>query len=734
MTHPALLVTIGLLAPLVVAVCALAPSMMLANVVLTGCLLATGALTLLMHRHGVGALGAQVVPGAALISAIGMAIETVTSIGWTVRPKPAPADVFFGAALPVFVIASSRLWRRQLWPGDFTVMFRGMIDSAQLVLAVMTVYWHLVVTPGIAAGHPVGVARWGASTVLAASFVIAPLVVRAMRRGDLGSACLGLAGATALAGAWLWSTNWDPIRGSAIAHIALADGVIAAGVLFVVPAFALSPGGRESLVGSRWLVSDMAPMALLFAAWGLVLSQQRQLQPTAVTVTAGLASVLLILGRIAVLRHSEHRLLVDLAQMAFTDPLTGAGNRRAVVDAIVGREGWLLTMDLDGFKEVNDRFGHEAGDQVLRSFADRVRRVLPAEATFARLGGDEFAVRMAGSVDDATLTGESIVEQARDPNFAAVSVSVGVASFEAGSDPEQVMRDSDIALQEAKRSGKNRMALLDSGMVLRRLRELDLAAALGEGGLGQISVRYQPIVDISVPGRQPQIVAVEALARWQHPQLGVIEPAEFVAVAERHGLIGDLGEVIIRQVLGQLRRWREAGTTIQVSVNVSGLQLRDPDVVDALATELSADLELARWVILEVTETVIADDTLAVEALRRLRDTGVCVAIDDFGIGSSTLTRLLRLPVDILKVDGELTRHLGSATSDAILDLVIAMGHRLGIAVIAEAVEDPTMLHELHVVGCRLGQGYHLGEPAEPHDLTLDGGRGEPALPRRRGV
>jgi diguanylate cyclase (GGDEF)-like protein len=732
-THPGLLVGVGLLAPIVVAVCALAPSMMLANVVLTCCLLLTAILTFLMHRNGVGAVGAQVVPGAAIISAVGMAIETVTSIGWTVRPKPAPADVFFGAALPVFVIASSRLWRRHLWPGDFTVMFRGLIDSAQLVLAVMIVYWHLVVTPGIADGYPPAVARWGASTVLAASFVIAPLVVRAMRRGDLGSACLGLAAVTALAGAWLWSTNWDPIHGSAIAHIALADGVIAAGVLFVVPAFGLSPGARETLEGPRWLLSDMAPMALLFGAWGLVLSQQ-SLQQSGVTVAAAIASSVLILGRIAALRHSEHRLLVDLADLAFTDPLTGAGNRRTIVDAVAGREGWLLTMDLDGFKEVNDRFGHEAGDQVLRSFAERVRLVLPAEATFVRLGGDEFAVRMAGTVDDATLIAESIVEQARDPNFAAVSVSVGVAGFFPDSDPEQVMRNSDIALQEAKRSGKNRMALLDSGMVLRRLRELDLAAALSEGGLGQISVSYQPIVDISIPGRPPRIVAAEALARWVHPQLGVIEPTEFVAVAERHGLIGQLGAVIIRQVLDQLREWRDAGTVVQVSVNVSGLQLRDPDLVAAIDAQLSADLELARWVILEVTETVIADDVLAVEALRRLRSTGVCVAIDDFGIGSSTLTRLLRLPVDILKVDGELTRHLGSATSEAILDLVIAMGHRLGITVIAEAVEDATMLRELHVVGCRLGQGYHLGEPVDPADLALEIGRGEPELPRRREV
>jgi EAL domain-containing protein (putative c-di-GMP-specific phosphodiesterase class I) len=271
-------------------------------------------------------------------------------------------------------------------------------------------------------------------------------------------------------------------------------------------------------------------------------------------------------------------------------------------------------------------------------------------------------------------------------------------------------------------------------MVLRRLRELDLAAALSEGGLGQISVSYQPIVDISIPGRPPRIVAAEALARWVHPQLGVIEPTEFVAVAERHGLIGQLGAVIIRQVLDQLREWRDAGTVVQVSVNVSGLQLRDPDLVAAIDAQLSADLELARWVILEVTETVIADDVLAVEALRRLRSTGVCVAIDDFGIGSSTLTRLLRLPVDILKVDGELTRHLGSATSEAILDLVIAMGHRLGITVIAEAVEDATMLRELHVVGCRLGQGYHLGEPVDPADLALEIGRGEPELPRRREV
>ena len=392
------------------------------------------------------------------------------------------------------------------------------------------------------------------------------------------------------------------------------------------------------------------------------------------------------------------------------DQVTGDGPGRAAGDR--GRPAVIL-LDLDAFKQINDLYGHAAGDHVLMVTAERLlARTGPAD-TVARLGGDEFAVLVSGLAESIDL------QAMADEFFRAVEApttfegrvlqpraSVGAALWRAGKSAEAVFREADEALYLAKAVRKGIPADKRQG------HEAALAVALPSAvRAGELEVVFQPLVALG--DRHP--VAVEALVRWCHPQLGAISPVEFIPVAESTGMIDEIGLWVLEQACRQCCRWREnlpAGSDFYVSVNLSPRQLHNRALVsDVLAVLERTGLD-PRWLALEVTESAMVDGNCAIAALAQLRKHGVRIAIDDFGTGYSSLHYLTSLPFDIVKIDQGLVRQLdGAAEHAVIIEAVVHLGSVLHFTTVAEGVETTEQADELHALGCAIGQGYLWAEP-----------------------
>lgn len=472
------------------------------------------------------------------------------------------------------------------------------------------------------------------------------------------------------------------------------------------------------------------PSLLLLGAWGGAIALQSEKAHSLPVALLGIWTVVILATRMLITRVAENTILNQVHKLVYSDPLTGIGNRRALLERLSRGPGWVLTLDLDSFKSINDQFGHEAGDVVLVRFVNRISEVLPKEADFYRIGGDEFAIVTPKNMRNIKGLSREIVMCGSDPHHSQVSVSVGLAPFGEGDSPAGALRGSDIALQEAKRAGKNRAAVLDDEMLQERMRELAIASRLRSGGLDDLFLAYQPLVAMGWQGMP--IIGVEALARWNDRELGTVPPGEFVPVAERQGMIPQLGLTVLRQALEQLRVWVNEGRPIQISINVSVLQLRDEQVVAQMERLLAVEPELAKWIIIEVTETVFTDDDRAVNALRQLRSLGLCTALDDFGTGASTLTRLRHLPIDILKIDRSLVMGAGTDESaDAILDMVATLGRRMQMVLVAEGLEEAIATRRCAELGYAVGQGFIFSQPV-PANVLPDFARLErPAMPRR---
>lgn len=472
------------------------------------------------------------------------------------------------------------------------------------------------------------------------------------------------------------------------------------------------------------------PSLAMLGCWAAQVTWINKDITSKLTMYLAVWSMLLLAMRLAVSRWSEHTVLRQVRNLVYTDPLTGVGNRRALLERLARGPGWVMSLDLDSFKSINDQFGHEAGDVVLKRFAGRINSVLPPHADFFRIAGDEFAVVLPSNVRNIKALSAELVRCGSDPHHSEVSVSVGLAPFRSTDTPAGALRGSDIALQEAKRLGKNRAAVLDDSMLTDRMRELAIASRLRSGGLDDIYVVYQPLVAMGWQNRP--LIGVEALARWTDRELGAVPPGEFVPVAERQGMIPELGLTVLRQALEQLRVWMNEGRPIQISVNVSVLQLRDAQVVAQMERLLAVEPELAKWIIIEVTETVFTDDDRAVNALRQLRSLGLCTALDDFGTGASTLTRLRHLPIDVLKIDRSLVSGAGTDPSaDAILDMVATLGRRMEMVLVAEGLEEELATQRCAELGYAVGQGYVFSPPVPANMLPNFALLERPAMPRR---
>jgi diguanylate cyclase (GGDEF)-like protein/PAS domain S-box-containing protein len=423
----------------------------------------------------------------------------------------------------------------------------------------------------------------------------------------------------------------------------------------------------------------------------------------------------------------------QLDYQAHHDPLTGLPNRtlflhalREAIDQTGEDEVAVLFVDLDNFKLINDSLGHGAGDRLLVVVAERMRRVLRPDDMIARFGGDEFAVTIgsAGGETAARRVADRLASALRAPveldgRQRFVTASFGVRSVPAGAaDPEELLRDADAARSRAKELGKARCEVFDSSMRERAVERLDL-----EGGLrhaldrGELQVLYQPLVELA-SGR---IVGAEALLRWQHPERGLVVPPLFIPIAEQTGLIVPIGAWVLEEACRQAATWsRDKGRELSIAVNVSPRQLASTEFAGVVEDALAATGLDPGQLCLEITESaVMADPEAATAVLERLKAIGVRLAIDDFGVGYSSLGQLKALlPVDTIKIDKSFVDGVtGEGEDHAIVDAVLRLAAGLGLDAVAEGVESSEQVDALIGMGCRLSQGFHFARPQTPAEL-----------------
>jgi diguanylate cyclase (GGDEF)-like protein len=388
----------------------------------------------------------------------------------------------------------------------------------------------------------------------------------------------------------------------------------------------------------------------------------------------------------------------------------------------------VLYLDLDGFKSVNDSLGHEAGDRLLVALARRLESSLRfGEETIARLGGDEFCVLLQGitGTDAAVRIAGRVKETLREPFtindhlISSVTASIGIAVRAPGESKtaRQLLREADAAMYLAKKKGKNRYEVFEPSMVPRALEdrrrlEDDLSRAVEGAGF---SLHYQPKVSL----RTGEIVGWEALVRWEHPEGRVVVPAEFVPLAEDTGMIVPLGRWVLREACRQAKEWQDRypSSTPTMNVNFSAHQFHHPALVEEVADALEETGLDPSSLCMEITEgTAMEDAPFTVFVLRKLKELGVKLAIDDFGVGYSTLSYLKRFPVDYIKIDRSIIegveRDPGNA---AIVSATITLAHALGLEAIAEGVETEVEATQLRTLGCDFGQGYYWWRPRPAH-------------------
>jgi diguanylate cyclase (GGDEF)-like protein len=384
-----------------------------------------------------------------------------------------------------------------------------------------------------------------------------------------------------------------------------------------------------------------------------------------------------------------------------------------------------MFVDLDHFKYINDSLGHVVGDQLLKSVALRLGACLRDTDTVARLGGDDFILLLPeiGSIDAAarlaTLVGKAVADQTYviDSHELRINASIGISIYpEDGEDAVTLIKNADAAMYHAKEMGRNNFQFFTQDMNARAFAVLSLETSLRRAVEKQeFLLHYQPQLNSA-----GQVVGVEALVRWQHPEMGLVFPGQFIAIAEERGLIVAIGEWVLREACRQNRAWHDAGLmAVPVGVNVSALQFRQPDFPDKIAAVLRDTGLAPEFLELEITESVIMHGAEnAIATLRRLKSMGVKLSIDDFGTGYSSLSYLKQFPIDRLKLDQSFVRGLPGNPDDlAISSAVLGMAKALNLKVIAEGVESEAQMNFLFSRDCDEVQGYFFTKPLPAGDV-----------------
>lgn len=455
----------------------------------------------------------------------------------------------------------------------------------------------------------------------------------------------------------------------------------------------------------------------------------------AVLLVALLTSVLdaRLEARTAALARSLTLANQELTQLALHDTLTGLPNRSLLADRIelaiakVAEQGGcfaLMFIDLDGFKPVNDAFGHHAGDLLLKAVATRLRGHLHSQDTLARIGGDEFVllVELQDPSDAMNVAIKQVNLVSRPFKVAEhdlqLSASLGIVLYPGnGQDQHELLRNADAAMYHAKRVGKNGYSFFDASMNSNARQQLQLVQDLRLAvAAGQFRLHYQPKFD----AKQCQPIGAEALLRWEHPQHGLLAPDRFISLAEKTGLIISIGDWVLDEACRQMRLWLDEGIEgWRIAVNLSAIQFCHAGLLDSVARALERHALPANCLTLEITETTAMSDVeVSLTVLQQLSDMGVDLSIDDFGTGYSSLMYLKRLPANELKIDRGFVRELEDEGEDAaIVSAIVALGRALGLRIVAEGVETSGQQAFLTRLGCDALQGYLLGRPVPAEQL-----------------
>ncbi|MCA0143727.1 bifunctional diguanylate cyclase/phosphodiesterase [Blastococcus sp. LR1] len=601
-----------------------------------------------------------------------------------------------------------------------------ILNGASAVLAVVAV---AQLVTHLLGGPATTIASVAVAASFAVSFVILGTVATLPFLGDMGRdvrtwlvvASFGatMVGSTAvmLGGgqpdSWAWAT--EPVA------------VICLGLAAV-----LRPGRSEPQPADP-KASTIGAFVVIVASTGVLLAVS--LVALADTVAAWCAALAAVGSGIRLLVNvRELAVLAVTRREALTDELTGLANRRAVLRRVeeLSREGTplaLALLDLDKFKDVNDALGHAAGDDLLRMIAARLETVLRPGDILARLGGDEFAVLAPMDADaplaEAALSlGRRLHERLDQPfpiegmvihSSASVGLTVSRSAEGDQASPAELLREADVAMYDAKRTGSG-AALYDSSRHAGSSGNLalveDLRTALSSD---QLVLHHQPQLDVAT-GRP---VGVEALVRWQHPVRGLLGPGEFLPLAEAHGLMGKLTEVVLDRAVAQAAEWHRRGLALQMSVNLSASNLLDVGLPARVAALLAEHGLPAGQLVLEVTESVLlTDPDRSIPVVRSLADLGTTVSIDDFGTGYSSLAYLRELPVGELKLDRSFTADLlTNERTAAIVASTVELAHRLGLRVVAEGVETAETFAHLGSLGCDFSQGFLHARPLPADQL-----------------
>ncbi len=441
----------------------------------------------------------------------------------------------------------------------------------------------------------------------------------------------------------------------------------------------------------------------------------------------------------ALLKEARHQ--ADEAQqargeaelLAFYDPLTGLANRRSFNHSLeqmlqsVQRERQLFALfylDLDNFKYINDSLGHDVGDQLLSHVAGQLKSCLHQDDCVARLGGDEFAVLARGGTRDSTELAERILSRLSQPvelnqQPLVVSCSIGIAFARIdGDDISTLQKNADLALYKAKASGRNTFQFFSPELHALSMHRMRMVMELRQAyENNEFFLHYQPKFDLA----SGQLTSLEALIRWKHAKEGIISPQDFIPLAEETGLIEEIGSWVLRQACADIRTLISRGCPLPVAVNLSGRQFYDGKLAQTVQSILTEAGVEPRWLELEVTETVLIDDIDAsVKVLEALRALGVSIAIDDFGMGFSSLNYLKKLPIDVLKIDRSFVCQVPGGRKDcAIINTIVELAHRLELTVVAEGIETAEQKAYLHSIGCDVGQGFYLAQPVALPELML---------------
>lgn len=421
-----------------------------------------------------------------------------------------------------------------------------------------------------------------------------------------------------------------------------------------------------------------------------------------------------------------------LHHQATHDALTGLSNRILLIDKInqsikaaqKNHAGFsLLFLDLDRFKLINDSFSHAVGDALLQEISKRLRTVIDEDETISRLGGDEFVVILNQNVDLKYITtkAKKIIEQIVKPypvenRQVKVGVSIGVCIYPKDGDTAEILlRNADNAMYAAKKRHTDNFQFYSDEMSLQSLARLEQEIQIREAlTKDEFFLTYQPEVDLA----NGKIVAVEALLRWQHPQKGVIQPLDFLNVAEDTGLILPIGEMVLRRACAQNKAWQRAGfAPIRVAVNITSAQILNQNLVTLVKDVLKETKLDAKYLELELTENILVGSDEVIHTINNLKKIGLIISIDDFGTGYSSLSSLRKIPIDRLKIDSSFVRHLNSEDDAVVIRAIIALAKNLNLEVIAEGVENQGQLDFLKKHDCSDIQGFYFSKPLTPENL-----------------